>query len=130
MKCLDHVTYKNGKRTQPTRNGAPCRKRSGFGTAMISARPDIMKLNKFEHDQELVYAEVDANGIHGLIITGYRSPSSRDEEEISDFYTGIHDIIVNSTASCTLDFIIFVGDDNASLISLNRYSVIASVAEF
>ena len=126
MKSLDHVTYKNGKRAQPTKNGAPCRKRSGFGTAMISARPDVMKLNKCEHDHELVFSNVDANGIHGLIITGYRSPSSRDEQEINDFYTAIHDIIVNSTSLCTLDFIIFVGDDNASLTSSNRYSVIAA----
>ena len=61
------------------------------------------------------------NNTRGLLITGYRSPSSHLNDDIESFYNSISQIIEHHQPG-SLDFIIFVGDDNASTSSSSSYS--------
>ena len=103
-----------------------CKKLSGYGTAMVSSRPDIMHLEAYNNDEEIVLCNFDSHGVRGLVITGYRSPSSKNEEDIRSFYMAVNSIIVDTEKRAELDFIIFVGDDNASHSSSCYYSRMAA----
>ena len=135
IKSLDRVTYnKKGLRTPPKKkvsiNGrdawVPCTKKKGFGTAIVSKIPNLTRIQNYEGPYELVYATMKLNNLSGVVITGYRSPSSRCETEISGFYTAIDSIVTNTLAADNHDFVIFVGDDNASLASTSHYSRFAA----
>ena len=120
IKSLDEVTFKDGNRVQPTKTMpdgtiVTCRKRSGYGTAVIENLPGT-KLFKTKKNEEIVGALVTLEGFNGLFITGYRSPSSRNETDILNFYITIQEIITNHL-ELQLDLIMFIGDDNASSTS-------------
>jgi hypothetical protein len=97
-------------------------KRSGFGTAILSKRSDFCQLFSFEGEEELVFSKVATNGVSGLVITGYRSPSSKYNVEIEHFYMALDSIISQHGGRKDNYFIIFVGDDNASSDSKCAYS--------
>ena len=122
IKALDNISFNRGKRTVPTRNGQASRKHHGYGTAIISKLPDHTVLKPCEYEEELVSAFLNLNGLNGLIVTGYRSPSSKHKPDIDTFYDRLASIIDNQKSSDNLDFIIFVGDDNASASSSCHYS--------
>merc|ERR1712071_65546 len=60
------------------------------------------------------------------IITGYRSPSRRVESDINSFYDAVDCVISEYKNLHHFDFIIFVGDDNASCASTSHYSRLAA----
>ena len=129
IKSLDNITYKNGERVTPTRrdadgNSVPCRKRSGYGSAIIENLPGTT-LYKTSCAEEIVYALVQLDSFTGLFLTGYRSPSSRNERDITNFYTTIQGII-NKHLYLNLDVILFAGDDNASAASNTPSSKVAA----
>ena len=113
VKSLDNVSFKRGKRVVPTRRGIQCTKQKSYGTAIVSRLTNGVKLYKYSGSEELVYATLDLNNTKGLIITGYRSPSSKDLEDIRAFYSALESIITDQTSLHEFDFIIFVGDDNS-----------------
>ena len=110
IKSLDNIKFLKGKRVLNNKR----LKRSGFGTAMVSHRPDLMNLHVCTDDHEIVYAKIKSGDFNGLVITGYRSPSSKDDTDTANFYSAIDTIIKSNGGTSFFDFIIFVGDDNAS----------------
>ena len=132
IKAVDYVTFdKHGDKTKPTKkvNGksVDCTKRSGFGTAIMTNDDRNITLSKTKGDNELVYGIITMGSLKGLIIGGYRSPSSKNNNDIVEFYLAIQNIIVSQLhANSELDFIIFVGDDNASLSSTSASSRVAA----
>ena len=119
IRSLDNITYKKGERVQPTKtvNGEQiiCRKRSGYGTAIIEKLSGTT-LHKASCEEEIVYALVNREDFNALFMTGYRSPSSTNEADITHFYTTLQSIIVQHNEP-KLDIIMFIGDDNASFNS-------------
>jgi len=122
MKSLDNIKFVNGKRIYNNKR----LKRSGFGTAMVSHRPDLINLHACSEDHEIVYAKIKTGECKGLVVTGYRSPSSKDDTDTANFYTAIDSIIKSNGGHGAFDFIVFVGDDNASSNSSCAYSRKAS----
>ena len=120
IRALDNFTFKNGKRVEPTRkvkqtNGSyknvKCRKKSGFGSAIISKLEKGVEIFTCKQEEEILWANVKLNGTDGLVLSGYRSPSSKTDKDISNFYNTCSDIIQKNKAG--LDFIIYAADDNA-----------------
>ena len=119
---LDHTSYdRKGKKIKIKR-----RKRKGFGTAIFSKIPNFTDISAISKDHELVYANLKLPDCQGLLITGYRSPSSRVEDDINSFYDTLDQIILKEKETNNFDFIVFVGDDNASTRSTSHYSRIAA----
>ena len=122
IKALDRLSYDKKGNRKNLKN----RKKKGFGTAIISKLSDSSKIGVCENDHEIVFNHLNLNGTKGLVIAGYRSPSSRVESDISAYYQSLESIISQHTSDHTYDFIIFVGDDNASLSSSSHYSRLAA----
>ena len=122
ISALDHTSYdRKGKKIKIKR-----RKRKGFGTAIFSKIPNFTDISAISKDHELVYANLKLPDCQGLLITGYRSPSSRVEDDINSFYDTLDQIILKEKETNNFDFIVFVGDDNASTRSTSHYSRIAA----
>ena len=125
LKSLDNVTFKNGNRVQPTktvnnRQGKKvlnCRKRSGFGSAIVSKLGKGVTIYSGKFDDEILWSKISLNGVNGIVVGGYRSPSSKNKTDIDIFYNRCSEIIRNECIVRDLDFIIYVADDNASLKS-------------
>jgi len=129
IKSCDDITYKNGKPVTPTKkvNGLTCktRKRSGYGTAMVSKITAGVQIEKFSGDAEIVYSKLQLNGADGVLITAYRSPSM-GTPCIEKFYNNLNDVIEQLKKDLELDFLVFVGDDNASADSKSHQSRMAA----
>ena len=122
INALDYTSYdRKGKKVKTKR-----KKKKGYGTAILSKIPEYSQLSCFSKDQEIVHASLELRDCKGLLITGYRSPSSRVDTDIYAFYDTLDSIIMTEKKKRPLDFIIFVGDDNASLSSSSHYSRIAA----
>ena len=122
IKALDRTSYdRKGRKVTIAR-----KKRKGYGTAIVSKIPEYTQINSVTNDQEIVHATLELNGCKGLLITGYRSPSSRVDTDIYAFYDTIDSIILEEKKKTHFDFVIFVGDDNASQASSSHYSRIAA----
>jgi len=72
-----------------------------------------VKIEKFSGDAEIVYSTLQLNGTTGALITVYRSPSM-GTPSIEKFYRDLDDTVEKLKKELKLDFLIFVGDDNAS----------------
>ena len=111
---LSQVTYENGKRAMLNR-----RKLSGFGTAMIAKYQDLLEfidISAFMQNIkfEILAGFVNLQGSRGLLITGYRSPSMRQEDEINSFYESIYNIFIHHYGTETA-FCILCMDDNKTI---------------
>ena len=122
-KSLHNYTFKKGRRVLLNK-GKNCskHKKKGFGTTICSRIPAMTTLHPSSADHELVYSILSLNNCTGLVINGYRSPSSKFEPDIDSFYDAIDHILTEVSRSNNLDFAIFVGDDNASSKSSCSYS--------
>lgn len=122
ISALDYTSYdRKGKKVKTKK-----KKKKGYGTAILSKIPDFSQLSSVSQDHEIVHATLTLNDCKGLLITGYRSPSSRVDSDIYAFYNTIDSIIMAEKEHNDFDFIIFVGDDNASTASSSHYSRIAA----
>ena len=122
ISALDHLSYdRQGKKVKTKR-----KKKKGYGTAILSKISGSTEIDCTESEHEIVYARLNLNGASGLIITGYRSPSSRVELDINSFYDAVDCVISEYKNLHHFDFIIFVGDDNASCASTSHYSRLAA----
>ena len=122
IKSLDTITFKKGKRI----NTVNKTKKKGYGTAIVSKLTEGITLNKCSADEEIVFATLKLHNTTGLVITGYRSPSSHIEDDIKNFYSTIETIIIEASQENDFDFIIFVGDDNSYKIKNRHYAWLAA----
>ena len=119
VRALDDVTFKNGNRIKPTKkvkmsNGefklVECRKKSGFGSAIVSKLDNVV-IKVTKKKEEVLWATMDLNGTKGMVLTGYRSPSSKNDSDIRNFYDTCDKVIEDNKVG--MDFIIDAMDDNA-----------------
>ena len=126
IKALDDITFKKGKRISTNKNGIKRTKKKGYGTAIISKLSDGVSLHKYSEKEEIVYATLNLHNTSGLIITGYRSPSSRQNDDIKNFYLAIESVIIEASRDNDFDFLLFVGDDNSYRIKNRHYAWLAA----
>ena len=96
IKSCDNITYKNGKPVEPShkkgKKRTKCRKKSGFGSAMVSKISKGVEMSKNSGNHEIVHCVLDLHGVTGAVITAYRSPSMRTPE-IENFYSALNETI-------------------------------------
>jgi len=123
------VTYKQGKPVTPTKKTkgkiVKSRKRSGYGTAMVSKITSGVKIEKFDGNSEIIWGKLELNGSTGAVVTAYRSPSM-GKPSIENFYQNLGEVFTDLKKAKNLDFLIFVGDDNASVKSSSHNSRMAA----
>ena len=85
IKALSETSYPKEMRIHSQHNGRRSRKKSGLGTSMVSRRPDIMSIGIADADDEIVFVRVGSCNCSGLVLTGYRSPSSEHQPDIENF---------------------------------------------
>jgi len=125
ISAMSDFSYENGTRVMMP-DGR--RKLSGFGTAMITKKSNLIDFIDLEPHMSTLKYEVTAGycmfkNHKGLIITGYRSPSMTNREEIDGFYRTIHNIIKKHYTNEVI-FCLVCMDDNktiASVQSLQEY---------
>ena len=105
--ACDKISYDNrGNRT------SVASKKSGFGTALISRKNDLIKYIHVDSEFEIIFGRVTIGKVTGLVITIYRSPSMSKRDEIERFYR----VLCNKSAEFgglkENDFILYAGDDN------------------
>ena len=126
IKALDNITFKKGKRFELNKNGTTRTKKKGYGTAIVSKLSEGVQLNSFSGSEEIVSATLKLHNTTGLIITGYRSPSSKFHDDIKNFYSAIESVIIETARDNDFDFIIFVGDDNSYKVKNRHYAWLAA----
>jgi len=130
IESLENWTYdKAGKRVEP-KGG---KKISAYGSAIICRYLDICEWPEVDmvgdYDFEILPVVVRFGQTCGLQITGYRSPSMRDEAEIAGFYETINKVIEDCKEKHKLDYIIYAMDDNkcsSEVARLNMEKVLSS----
>ena len=79
IRALDEFTFVKGKRVA-IKTLAKTRKlkhkSKGYGSAIVTRLRKEAKLHKYKGDHEILYGVLDLNNTSGLVLTGYRSPSS------------------------------------------------------
>ena len=111
MVAQDRITYKNGKRVVLS---GSARKKSGFGTVVAVKNHDEFSFSRSFTDFEIIASTVKRFGLKILVLSGYRSPSMRQQEEIDSFYDEISRMIEVEKRKNIFDAVIFVADDNSS----------------
>ena len=110
MVAQDRITYKNGKRVVLPSNQ---RKKSGFGTVVAVKNFDDFSFNRSFTDFEIISSVVSRFGLKIIVVTGYRSPSMRQSDEIDAFYDEVSRMLEVEKSKHSADAVVFVADDNS-----------------